>query len=450
MVSKDFTMTLEELLCSRGIKIIEEVGKGATKRVCLGEISKNKKVEKVAVKIINPEFLITEKIRRAFLAEAEILQQLDHPNIENLKDAFMTDEFVVLITEFLEGISLLDFLDELSVNEGKQLPWHEVFYLIREIANGLKAIHHRGFVHRDISPANIILMNDGGGKLRGVKLIDLGLAKNMKTQGSQSLSGIFQVKGTYFFAAPELLENASMVDERSDSFSLATLMYYCLTLEFPFGSEEGYYERVKNHGVIPINKFRPGIPSDVLKFLEEFFRINLSPFPHNRDYAHEIVDKIGAFLLNHGFDPDKGFSGSLKNPVQKWDKGSNYNLKAVLSSPAGKLRKEVKTLKIRKKKKTKVVLYVIVLTSFLFLIGFGFLWHLKKVRAKSPTNFFIQDLTVGTQNRIGRENFPFGKRVKRLILRNGTTEITLSSDGKIIDHRILFSRKKFIFILQKN
>lgn len=456
-----FSQTLYKLLEGRGIRVEEKIASGSTKTVYKGRCEISGEDLRVAIKIITPDFLFSSPAREAFLREAEVLRYVQHPNVEKLISAFMTDEFVVLITEFIDGISLYSYLERFHAETGKYLPWEVAVKITLRVAEGLEAIHSSGFVHRDLS-ANNVMLNGRSEPEHVVKLIDLGLAKNLRRPHHQSLSSIFSVQGTPLFAAPELLEDAMMVDERADSFSLATLLYYLLTLEYPFGPEEGYYERVKNRLPVPITHYREDIP--LVKRLEEIIWENLSPVPHDRERAGEMKRKLHELLeifpASTSFLYDQ-YVYPFLSPPEFMDNSNSAGFSSVLSSPAGKINREVEPGNRKERFRLKPLFYWLIPSLTIFLAILISLLFLNKNPVPLSKDSFSIETYRSFQTGQGKEfNYSgkhedenimgsFGSRVKRVILRNGTTEMVLDSNGKIIGYRLHFSRKKFIFILKK-
>lgn len=459
-----FSQSLYKLLENRGIHVEEKIASGSTKAVYKGWCEISGEELGVAIKIITPDFLFSSYAREAFLREAEVLKNVQHPNVEKLISAFMTDEFVILITEFIDGISLYSYLERFYAETGRYLPWEVAVEIALRVAEGLEAIHSSGFVHRDLSASNVMLSRESEPEYV-VKLIDLGLAKNLRKPHHQSLSSIFSIQGTPLFSAPELMEDAMMVDERADSFSLATLLYYLLTLEYPFGPEEGYYERIKNHSPVPLTHYRDDIPLTIEKRLEEVIWENLSPLPHDREGAGAMRRKFREIL-----EIFPASTSSLYNqyvypflsPSESMESRDSEGLSSVLSSPAGRINREVVPSEMKEKHRLKSSFVRLITVFAVFLAIITMILFLDEKPVPKDNNAFSFKIYKSFRAGQGKGGvYPgkslneissrsFGPRVKRVILRNGTTEMVLDSNGKIIGYRLLFSRKKFIFVLKKH
>jgi predicted Ser/Thr protein kinase len=162
--------------------------------------------------------LDAEEMVRRFQNEARAAGVLNHPNIVTIYDAGQEDGIFYIAMEFIEGTTLHELLAEKHV-----LPTDEVVQIARQICRGLDYAHSNGIVHRDVKPANIMLMPNGT-----VKIMDFGIAKS----GGQ-VTNTGQVLGTPNYMAPEQVKGRPL-DGRSDLFSLGVILYEMLTGEKPF------------------------------------------------------------------------------------------------------------------------------------------------------------------------------------------------------------------------
>ncbi len=150
---------------------------------------------------------------RRLLAEAEVAARLSHPNIVTVLDVGRAEQGVYLLQDFLTGAPLARRLAD------GRLPVREAVRVAVELARGLAHAHAHGVVHRDLSPGNVQLCDDGQ-----VKLLDLGMAAAL---GRRKLEG-----GTPAYMAPEQAAGAPE-DERTDVYALGVLLYRMLTGQPP-------------------------------------------------------------------------------------------------------------------------------------------------------------------------------------------------------------------------
>jgi hypothetical protein len=196
--------------------------------------------------------------RRAELVTAG---RLSHPHIVSAYDAARLRGRLVLVLEYVEGIDL-----ERLVNEAGPLPVPLACEVVRQAALALGYLHERGLVHRDVKPANLLLMrgHPGGGGPRlpdgppVVKLIDMGLACRAGEGGAEMC-------GTMDYVAPERGINPEVVDIRGDLYSLGCTFYHLLTgrVPFPGGSWTGKLIRHRLEEPEPIRELRPEVDAEV-------------------------------------------------------------------------------------------------------------------------------------------------------------------------------------------
>src|SRR5438105_8034932 len=182
----------------------------------------------VAVKVL-PEQLAADSDSRARLErEARAVATVTHPNILAIYDVGEHQGILFVVTELLDGETLRWRLMR------ERVSWRKAVEIGSAIAEGLAAAHGRGIVHRDLKPANIFLTSDGH-----VKILDFGLAKAERFEGSESLSKIETASqpgvavGTIGYMAPEQVSGAK-VDARTDIFALGCVLYEMLSGERAF------------------------------------------------------------------------------------------------------------------------------------------------------------------------------------------------------------------------
>ena len=178
----------------------------------------------VALKVIAPELLDEEDIRRRFLAEARAAASVDHPNVIPVHEAGEDDGVAFIAMRFVAGSDLRSL-----VRSGGALDPAQAGRYVAQTAAALDAIHRAGFVHRDVKPANLLV--DPGGH---VYLTDFGLAKQVLTGVGGTRTG--QWVGTLDYVAPEQIRGGR-VDARADVYALGGVLHYALTGRVPFERE---------------------------------------------------------------------------------------------------------------------------------------------------------------------------------------------------------------------
>jgi serine/threonine protein kinase len=126
--------------------------------------------------------------------------------------------------EYLEGEDLAHRLHRVG-----RLSWGETCRIASQVARALGKAHAAGIVHRDVKPENIFLVRDDDNEI--AKVLDFGIAQHATSEANGANRAIL---GTPFYMSPEQASAATRLDHRSDLFSLAVIVYQCLTGELPF------------------------------------------------------------------------------------------------------------------------------------------------------------------------------------------------------------------------
>jgi eukaryotic-like serine/threonine-protein kinase len=175
-----------------------------------------------AVKLLPPDQAGAERLER-FEREVQITSRLTHPNTVAIFDYGRTPDGVFYYAmEYLEGLNL----EDLTRHDGAQPPGR-VVHVLRQIAGSLAEAHEVGLIHRDVKPANVILMAQRGGSADVAKVVDFGLVKDLDQR--TDLSREDRIAGTPLYLAPEAITTPGRVGARSDLYSLGCVGYYLLT-----------------------------------------------------------------------------------------------------------------------------------------------------------------------------------------------------------------------------
>jgi serine/threonine protein kinase/TPR repeat protein len=183
----------------------------------------------VALKVLLPEFVADPERRRRFLREAKAAAALEHPHIGVVYEVGEAAGTTFIAMQLIRGERLRDLLQRGS------LPTVRAVELALEIAEGLSTAHDKGIVHRDLTPANVIVNDDGH-----AKIIDFGLAKLIEPLSDAASAAETRqrtepgvVLGTTAYMSPEQARGEA-ADQRSDLFSLGTVLYEMLSGTTPF------------------------------------------------------------------------------------------------------------------------------------------------------------------------------------------------------------------------
>jgi serine/threonine protein kinase, bacterial len=178
----------------------------------------------VALKVLAPSMGERESFRARFLRESRIAASIDHPNVIPIYEAGEAEGLVFIAMRLVAGTDLRGLL----AAKGRLGP-ERALKIVGQAASAVDAAHAAGLLHRDIKPGNILLAADVGSG-EHVYLSDFGLAVAGDAEGVLEGGGFH---GTAEYAAPEQIEGHP--DARSDVYSLACVLYECLSGEPPFG-----------------------------------------------------------------------------------------------------------------------------------------------------------------------------------------------------------------------
>ena len=173
----------------------------------------------VALKVLHPALTQDPEVVERFRREAQLAARLSHPNIVNIYDIAGRFGLIWYTMELIDGPSLAQL-----VERDGPLPIPQVLRLLREALSALAHAHGFGLVHRDIKPENMLIDPAGN-----VQITDFGLALALRGK----YGGATSQSGTPQFASPEQLLG-ERVDQRSDLYSLAAVVYYTLLGTAPF------------------------------------------------------------------------------------------------------------------------------------------------------------------------------------------------------------------------
>lgn len=209
-------------------EVVRELGKGAMGIVYLAKDPLIGRL--VALKTIrlgaHADDDETKEFQQRFIREAQAAGILNHPAIVTVHDIGRDEEsdtsFIAM--EFVEGQNLKEVL-----SQGRALSFEQIADIVAQVAEALDFAHAKGIVHRDVKPANIILIEGNR-----AKITDFGIAKI--ASGVANLTSTGQFLGTPNYMAPEQIKGAP-VDGRTDIFALGICLYECLTRRKPFGGD---------------------------------------------------------------------------------------------------------------------------------------------------------------------------------------------------------------------
>ncbi len=289
-----------ELAGSSKFEVLSKLGEGG-----MGAVYKARHTflnELVAIKVMNATSLANPDARSRFLREMQAVGQLKHKNIVRALDAEQIGELLVLVMEYVEGVTL----DRLVEQKGR-LPVGYCCGCIVQAAQGLQFAHEKSMVHRDIKPGNLIVAT----KERSVKLLDFGLARGTREQqakGNHTQVGV--PMGTPAFMAPEQVTDASTVDIRADVYSLGCTLYYLLAGQSPFQRDSAMTTMMAQvaEETRPLIEVRAEVPAELWTVVAKM----LAKKPEHRYQTPKEVEQALRPFVTGGAKSEPAIGGKAK------------------------------------------------------------------------------------------------------------------------------------------
>lgn len=251
--------------------VIAKLGEGGMG--CVYKVRHRDLDEVQIVKTLQAHLSSNADLRERFVNEARRGMRLRHPHIAGVHDfAVCADGTGYIVMEFVNGHNLKDLLAAKG-----PLPPHLVGTIAVQTLDALAYLHGEKFVHRDISPDNLMLTTTADGR-PFVKLIDLGIAKSL--EAGQTLTATGQFIGKVSYASPE--QFGGQLDGRSDLYSLGVVLYKLLTNADPF-TGANYREIITAHLFQPPKPFEETAPgADIPQQVQQVIYRALEKDPDKR------------------------------------------------------------------------------------------------------------------------------------------------------------------------
>ncbi|MEV0077802.1 ADP-ribosylglycohydrolase family protein [Nocardia neocaledoniensis] len=208
-----------------GFVIERELGRGGMGAVYA---ARDRRLPRLtALKLMHRDLFTDREVRARFEREADLVAQLDHPNIITVYDRGLDEDRLWIAMQFVDGV-------DASAVPAARFGAERIAQIVAQTASALDYAHRRGVLHRDVKPANILLSRTAGvaaGFDERVVLTDFGIAKLLDDTGGLTRTG--QFTATIAYASPEQL-TSSPLDHRCDQYSLACTVFRLLTGTGPF------------------------------------------------------------------------------------------------------------------------------------------------------------------------------------------------------------------------
>jgi serine/threonine protein kinase len=236
-----------------------------------------------AVKLLRPQWQDDATAVKLLQREARAGLRVNHPHLVRVRDVHVTRPPYFLVMDLLPGESL-----RRRLRRDYRLEVPTALWVVRQTAEALAALHRAGFVHGDVKPDNVRLVDDGT-----AVLIDLGFAH--RPGENAALHGQGYILGTLNYLAPELCGEVPEEDSSSDLFSLGVTLFELLTgqLPYPAGSLEQTLRRHQCDPPADIRRLAGALPGPLVGLVDRL----LAHKPVDRPRAAAVVQQLVALEI---------------------------------------------------------------------------------------------------------------------------------------------------------
>lgn len=269
----------------------------------------------VAVKVLREEFCDNEEFLRRFKNESKAIAMLSHPNIIKVYDVCFSHKMQVIVMEYVDGITLKEYLEEQS-----PLSWKETLHFTTQVLRALSHAHSKGIVHRDIKPQNVMLLPNAQ-----IKITDFGIARFARSE-ARTLTD--RAIGSVHYISPEQAKG-DKTDARTDIYSVGVMLYEMLSGKLPFDGDGAVSIAIMqiSDKAKPLAQVAPNVPEALCQITEKAMEKD----PANRyQSAQEMLEAIEAFKRN----PSARFAYEYRNTQDNPER--NINRVVNSTKPAAK------------------------------------------------------------------------------------------------------------------
>lgn len=341
----------------------------------------------VAIKILKDEFLGNDEFIRRFKNESKAIAILSHPNIVKVYDVSFGDQIQYIVMEYIDGITLKEYLDQ-----QKEIKWKEAIHFTVQILRALQHAHEKGIVHRDIKPQNIMLLQDGT-----IKVTDFGIARFSKNE-TRTMTD--KAIGSVHYISPEQARG-DLTDEKADIYSVGVMLYEMITGRLPFEADNAVSVAIMQlqSDPKPPKEINPTIPDG----LEEITLKAMQKNPAQRyQSAAEMLRDIEQFRRNpsirfqykYFIDEKPTKYVDAINTVKGFDNTGTHNFQDNYEYVE-------EDIKPKKKKSTATVVVAGVGAAFVIIaIVFGIMALMRSCQSTTPTEVTLPNFVGMKQSDI--------------------------------------------------
>lgn len=273
-------------------RVIKRLAAGGMAEVFVAESAGIEGFRKqVAIKRVLPQLSKNEQFIDMFLDEARLSGRLSHSNVVSVFDIGVGDNTYFIVMEYVDGADLKQVIEHQKKAFNVPMPVESACFIATKICQGLAYAHDLhtpdgedlGIVHRDVTPANVLITRNGE-----IKIVDFGLAK-ASSQLAASDAGV--IKGKFGYLAPETVLELG-VDRRVDVFAAGIILWEMLAGKRLFLGDTDYATvKLVREAVIPsLKSSNPNVPPE----LEQILRTALAK---DRDARYQTARDFGRDLI---------------------------------------------------------------------------------------------------------------------------------------------------------
>ncbi|HEV3191920.1 MAG TPA: serine/threonine-protein kinase [Polyangiaceae bacterium] len=334
-----------ELLCP--------IGTGGMASVWIARLLGKHGFEKlVAIKTILPRYARDPRFQQMFLDEARIASRIDHPNVAQILDLGDHQGVLFLAMEWVDGEALYKLAR--AVHEtGVTFPPGVALRIVAEVCAGLHAAHELrdrdgsplGIVHRDVSPHNILIGDQGV-----AKIIDFGIAKARDRVAGDTETGSF--KGKVKYMAPEQALSPRSTDRRADLWAVGAVLYFLISGRTPYGSDNDIATLARLASGKPPLPLPAQIPAAVRVVVQRALAWNANDRYSTADELRKATEDamrelhvmttsadVAAFFSNHLADRTDARKKAIARALRSAEERSHVlNLVTTLEESSGSFR----------------------------------------------------------------------------------------------------------------
>ena len=240
-----------------GYQIIRRLGAGAMATVYLAKQLSLDRL--VAVKVLPQKFSSNPDFVNRFYAEGKAAAKLNHPNIVGALDVGKAGEYHYFVMEYVQGRTVHD-----DIVANKHYPEDEALEIVLQVTSALEHAHKAGFIHRDVKPKNIMIMESGT-----AKLADMGLARAVSDrEAAEAEQG--KAFGTPYYISPEQIRGEVDVDFRADIYGLGATFYHMVTGQVPFDgpNPSSVMHKHLKADLIPADHLNPKLTAGIAEIID--------------------------------------------------------------------------------------------------------------------------------------------------------------------------------------